>query len=255
MAAFLKGLGALPLLITYLFTSGILSILPMHGRSRRAMRMQNTSFFSKLALALFGFRVQVKHHERLHNARGGRLLVSNHLSYADVLVISAFSPAVFITSVELKHTVLLGILARFGGSLFVERRKPTGLKKEIAGIARILDQGFPVVLFPEGTTSNGDRVQQFKNSLFDSAVSTGVDVQPLCLRYVRVNGELVTAQNRDAVFYYGGTTFFRHFPRFLSLKSVEVDVIPLKAIKVHASISRKELAKLAHDAIDRAYHA
>lgn len=254
MKTLLKGLAIAPLLICYILIACAIGILPVGGKSRRAMRIRNTSFTARTMLALFAIRTHVQHHERLQNHQGGRLVVSNHLSYTDVLIIASLIPSVFITSEELKHTMVLGMLARLGGSLFVERRKPSGLKRELAEISCVLDQGFSVVLFPEGTTSNGDRVQQFKNSLFDSAVSAGTDILPLCLRYTKVNSEAVTPQNRDSLFYHGDVTFFEHFPRFISLKSVDVDVIPLKAIKMHAHASRKELAAQAHSAISSAYH-
>ncbi len=63
----------------------------------------------------------------------------------------------------------------------------------------------------------------------------------------------MTAGNRDAVFYYGGMTFFSHLPRFVSQKSVDVEVIPLKTIAATTGVSRKELAAQAHDAICAAY--
>ena len=242
-------------LIAYLLTSCLISIFPMSGKLRRTMRIQATSFFSGLGLALFGIRAHVDHGERLHANSGGRLIVSNHLSYVDVLIISSLVPSIFITSVELKSTFLLGTLARLSGCLFVERRRPSGLRQEINDIARALDQGFSVVLFPEGTTSNGDSVRQFKNSLFDAAVSAKSDILPFCLRYTKINGESVNAENRDTVYYYGGMTFFSHLPRLVSQRSIDVDVIPLKAIAAHANVSRKELAAQTHDAICAAYQA
>jgi len=255
MNTLLKTAATILFLIAYLLTSCFISILPVSGKARRAMRARATSFFSRLALPLFGIRVQVDHGERLRAKTGGRLVVSNHLSYVDVLIISSLVPSIFITSVELQHTFLLGTLARLSGCLFVERRKFSGLRREIDDITRVLGQGFPVVLFPEGTTSNGDCVRQFKNSLFDAAVSAGADILPFCLRYTKINGESVTAGNRDAVFYYGGMTFFRHLPRLVSQKSVDVEVIPLKTIAATSGVSRKELAAQAHDAICAAYQA
>jgi 1-acyl-sn-glycerol-3-phosphate acyltransferase len=242
-------------LIAYILTSCFISIFPASGKLRRSMRIQVTSFFSGLGLALFGIRVHVDHGEQLHRSRGGRLFVSNHLSDLDVLIISSLAPSIFITSVELKHTFLLGTLARSSGCLFVERRKFSGLKQEIEDITRALDQGFSVVLFPEGTTSNGDCVHPFKNSLFDAAVSAGSDILPCCLRYTKINGEPVNTRNRDDVFYYGGTTFFSHLLRLVAQKSVNVEVIPLKTIAATSGISRKELAAQAHDAICAAYQA
>lgn len=254
MAVFLKLFALVHLLLTYGILSFVISLLPVGERARRAMRARNASSFSRRALTVFGVRMHVKHGERLHQHAGARLIVSNHLSYIDVLVIASLMPSVFITSVELQHTLLLGSLARLGGSLFVERRKPSGLKKEIEAITRVLGQGFSVVLFPEGTTSNGERVLPFKNSLFDAAARARADILPLCLRYVGVNGGRLTPHNRDTVYYYGGTTFPQHLPKLLRLKSIDVEVVPLPSIKVHDHHSRKDLAAEAHQAISAACH-
>ncbi len=254
MRTLLKGAGLIPLLLLYLLLSGVICLLPVHQKTKRVAAIRTTSGFARVALFLFNIRVRVKHGERLRETGDIRLIVSNHLSYIDVLVISSLVPSVFITSVELKNTALLGTLARLSGSIFVERRRPSGLKREIEDIAFALGQGMPVVLFPEGTTSNGDRVQPFKNSLFDAAVLTRADIVPICLCYNRVNNEHLTPENRDLVFYYGGVTFVKHFLRFLSLRSIDVEIVPLKGIKVHPGQSRKELAAETHKAISTEYH-
>lgn len=245
--------GILLVVFAYLAISALVSVLPVTARARRSARIRNTSFFSRIALTLFGVRIHAKHRERLYKAGAGRLLISNHVSYVDVLVLAALQPAVFITSIELKNTFLLGLLARFAGSLFVERRKPAGLKREIREIAFVLKQGFNVALFPEGTTTSGERVHPFKMSLFDAALAAGSPLLPLCLRYTRINDEPVNASNRDSVFYYGGITFSKHFPLFLSLTSIDVEVTALKSIKPDQHASRKELAAAAHDLVCKAY--
>jgi 1-acyl-sn-glycerol-3-phosphate acyltransferase len=255
MRVLLKWLALIPLLLTYLTVSGIVRILPAGKKMKRRVAIRATALCSRSMLMLFGIRLHVKHRERLGKGSDIRLIISNHLSYIDVFVLSSLLPSVFITSVELKNTAFLGALAGFAGSLFVERRKAGGLKKEIESVAFVLGQGFPVVLFPEGTTSNGDRVQEFKNSLFDSAVVTRADIIPVCLRYTRVNGERITPRNRDAVYYYGGVTFFKHFPKLLSRQSVDVEVLLLKAVKVHPHHTRKDLAEMTRNAIAAAYHS
>jgi len=250
----LKLMGALPLLISYLLISAALSVLMPSSSKKRMLVVQNTSFFARMTLRLLGIRVHVEHAELLHKSSGGQLIIVNHLSYVDVLVISSLMPAVFITSVEMKHTLLLGTLAKFGGSIFVERRKASGLKKEIESIAHVLCEGFSVVLFPEGTTSNGERVQPFKNSLFDSAIRAKSNIFPICLRYTKVNSRHITIDSRDSVFYYGDMTFCRHLPRLLALRSVDLEVHPLETIRIPARASRKALALEASNAINRAYH-
>jgi 1-acyl-sn-glycerol-3-phosphate acyltransferase len=254
MRILLKGLGILPLFLAYIVLSGAIRLLPLSPKTKRVAAIRMVSGFARIILKLFGVRVHVKHRDRLHKTGSGRLIVSNHLSYIDILVISTLVPSVFITSVELKNTALLGTLARLSGSIFVERRKPSGLKREIEDIAFALGQGLPVVLFPEGTTSNGERVQLFKNSLFDSAVIAQADIEPVCLRYLRANNERITPQNRDNVFYHGGVSFGKHLLRFLSLASVDVEVVPLTAINVSPGRSRKELAAETHEVISESYH-
>ena len=219
---FIKITGTFILSILYLAASLGAIMLPVGTRTRRTWMAALVSFFAGLVLRLYGVRVAPGEGGKLVPTNSGQLLVSNHLSYVDVLVIASLTPAVFVTSIELRNTPLLGQLARLSGSLFVERRKASGLRREIDAIAGVLSQGFSVVLFPEGTTFNGDRVHPFKQSLLDAAVKARCSILPVCLRYLRVNGLPLSPSSRDAVLYYGGISFFRHFPRFLTLRSVEV---------------------------------
>ncbi len=253
MRSFMKLLGILPLVTAYCLVSGTISILPTTLRLRRLLLIRNCSFFCRIMLVLLGIHLHVRDHEHFQRKATGLLIVSNHVSYIDVLIIASLAPSIFITSVELGSTLFLGLLARLGGSLFVERRNISGLKKEITMIAGALEDGLPVSLFPEGTTSNGERVQPFKKSLFDAAVSAGTDILPVCIRYTNVNSQRITSASRDSVFYYGETAFSQHLPRLLALRSVDVEVLPLKTIMIHKYSTRKDLAAQAHDEISRAY--
>ncbi|HEY6010441.1 MAG TPA: lysophospholipid acyltransferase family protein [Nitrospirota bacterium] len=255
MRALIKWLVLIPLVVLFALSSGVVCLLPVDRKGKRAAAIKTASFFSRIMLGVLGIRVHARQGSRFQKTSGPRLLVANHVSYIDVLALASLSPAVFITSVELKHSALLGPLARLSGSIFVERRSPSGLKREINEIARVLGQGLSVVLFPEGTTSNGDSVRQFKNSLFDSAIAARAEIQPLHLRYTRVNGQRLTTHNRDRVFYYGGAEFLKHFAHLLTLRSIDLEILPLKPIPVKAGDSRKDLAAAAHQAISTAHHA
>jgi 1-acyl-sn-glycerol-3-phosphate acyltransferase len=110
------------------------------------------------------------------------------------------------------------------------------------------------VLFPEGTTSNGDTVQPFKNSLITAAITTGTSLLPVCIRYRAANGHPVDLTNRDSLYYYGGTTFFQHLPRLLALRAIDVECVIMRPITTHQHHSRKDLATRAHQMISAAYH-
>jgi 1-acyl-sn-glycerol-3-phosphate acyltransferase len=248
-----KCLGIVSLLFAYLFIAAVIQFFPVGARIKRWLAIHTVSIFSRSFLVVLGIRVRVKHRERLQRTGKGRLIISNHVSYIDVLILSSLVPSAFITSVELKNTPLLGTLAKFGGCIFVERRKAAKLKQEIDFIASVLRQNLSVVLFPEGTTSNGDRVMQFKNSLFDAAIAAQAPIVPVCLRYTNINNDRLTPQNRDSIFYYGGTTFFQHAPRLLAQKTVDVVVTPLKLLNIRTHPSRKDLAAATHSVISTAY--
>ncbi|HSE84449.1 MAG TPA: lysophospholipid acyltransferase family protein [Thermodesulfobacteriota bacterium] len=213
-----------------------------------------TSIFSKIILRVLSVKVYARNYENFSKRKANYLIVSNHLSYIDVFAISSLVPATFIASVdEVRDRFLLGTLAKFGGSVFVNRKSRARLTEEIEIIADVLRDGINVVLFPEGTTSNGDRVLSFKTPLLTPSLRSNIDILPICMKYLRVNREDLNSKNRDLVFYYGDMTFFRHFWGVLSLQSVEVELIALKNIKANENLTRKQVAELAFNSISLAY--
>ena len=213
-----------------------------------------TSIFSKIILRVLRIKVYVRNYENLSKRDANYFIVSNHLSYIDIFAISSLIPAIFIASVdEVGDRFLLGTLAKFGGSVFVDRRSRARLTAEIEVIADVVRDGINVVLFPEGTTSNGYRVLSFKTSLLTPALRSNIEILPICMKYLRVNRENLNSKNRDLVFYYGDMTFFQHFWGVLSLKSVEVELIELENIKINENLTRKEVAELAFNSINLAY--
>ena len=254
MYTFFKSAAVILLLLLYVLASLCLALIPAGRAGRRRLLTGNTSVFARIILRLLGIRVMIRRTDGHPVSGRNYLIASNHLSYVDILVLAALRPAVFITSIELRNTFPLGMLAWFGGSIFVERRRPAGLRKEIRDIAYTLQDGFSIVLFPEGTTSDGDTVRPFHNPLFTAAITTGMPVLPVCLRYRRINGRRVTEQNRDTVFYYGETSFLDHAPRLIATRSVHVECRTLPPIATHARQSRKDLAAQCRDAIAAAYH-
>lgn len=221
---------------------------------RRRFRLRTTSRFCRWALGVLGVRVNV----RVFRPAGapsenGVLYVANHLSYLDVLVLAAQRPSVFITSRETRQDPFLGLLARLGGSVFVERRNKFLLLREIRSIAGLLQDGFSVVLFAEGTSSDGQSVLPFKVSLFATAEQAGVDVVPVCLRYQRIDGSPLGPHNRDRVYYYGSMRFLPHFFKLFLVRSVTVTLVRFPPIPMRTGLSRKKASELSYTIISRAF--
>lgn len=242
------------LAVPFLLISLLSDVFIRNKRKKLICFLKTTSFFSSIVLRVMGINVRVRNHELLPKADENCLIISNHLSYIDVLVIFSVIPSVFIASIdEVRDRFLVGTIAKFGGSVFVERRSRANLSQEIEVISGLLKEGFNVVLFPEGGTSNGERVLSFKSPFIAPAIKSNVDILPICLKYLRINGKGIDAGNRDLVFYYGETTFFKHFFCVLSVKSVDVELVGLESSRINQNLSRKELAAQAFNSISLAY--
>ena len=181
------------------------------------------------------------------------LLVGNHLSYVDILVLSSVQPSVFVTSVDMGETKFLGPMAELGGSIFVERRSRAHINRDLGVMADTLRAGHNVVIFPEGTSTDGERVHPFKKSLLMSAVAAKKDVLPIVIKYVEIDGKPFSLENRDKICWYGDMGFGPHFMGILKTKSLTAEIHFLEPIHVTESTTRHELAEKAFNQISSVY--
>lgn len=210
-----------------------------------------TSLTARAYLKILGIRV--KRNGYPGSITSPCLIVSNHLSYIDILILSSATPSLFITSVEVQKTFFLGFISRLAGSLFVERRNKSRLREEIDRITDCLKKGFVITLFPEGTSSNGETIYPFKGALFSASRNSGIDFLPVCIKYNSINGKPISAVNRDLAYYYGDIQFFPHLMKLFFVKSIDVTVTYLEWVKT-AGEDRKEVVESCHSAISSVYH-
>lgn len=190
----------------------------------RAILIQQVSFYSKLLLRVLGIKTDFKNLEHLKGEEN-YLIVSNHLSYLDVLVLASKIPSCFVTSLEIKQTPFLGQLTSLAGCLFVDRKNRSGLKGEINELRDALNSGLNVIVFPEATSTDGSEVLRFKRPLFESSVATGKAILPITINYQLISGQGVSVHNRDVVCWYGDMGFFPHFLTFLEQSEVQVEIV------------------------------
>ncbi|MEM7008092.1 MAG: lysophospholipid acyltransferase family protein [Thermodesulfobacteriota bacterium] len=182
------------------------------------------------------------------------LVISNHLSYLDIFILFTHVPAVFIASIDMvQNDIVLGKATEYSGGMFVDRDDRTKIREELNKISETFDMGLNVVLFPEGTTSNGDQVLPFKTSFFAITEKRDLNIIPTCIKYVSIDGKSVDEENRDLVYFYGGMKFFKHFFGFLSVNTLEIELSFLDTISSGEIASRKDLASKVYDAINSEY--
>lgn len=147
------------------------------------------------------------------------LIVSNHLSYLDILCFSSIAPCIFVSKSEVKGWPVFGRLATNGGTIYIDRESKADAHRVAKQIEDALRGGIRVVLFPEGTSSDGSDVLRFHAPLFESAVRAGVTITPAALLYEMSDGD--PAQD---VCYWGDMTFGSHFLRLLSKGDVRANI-------------------------------
>ncbi len=214
---------------------------------------RNIGTYTRRALKLINFDIKIVGYDAELMREKRFLLVGNHMSYLDIFILSSIQPCVFVTSVDMGETFFLGDIAELGGSIFIERRTRTKIERDIGVITETLNAGHHVVIYPEGTSTNGEKVWPFKKSLLMSAVRAGVDVMPVVLKYTEIDGEPFNETNRDKVCWYGDMAFFSHFLGLMKLRKVQAELHFLDPIKVSPELTRHELADQAHSAISAVY--
>lgn len=239
--------------VTFLLISFICDLIVHERKTKLKTFSRIASFYGKISLVLFGVTVNRKNLDRYINADQNYMIISNHLSYLDIFIIYSVLPSVFVANSELEEEFPLGAVTKYGGGIFVERRNRSRLTADMDNISSVLNMGLNIVLFPEGTTSDGSRVYPFKAPFMRSAIHTGTTVLPLCINYKKINGAGIDKNNRDYIFYYGDITFFEHFFRLFRFRSIEVDLEALGEIEVDSTMTRKELSQRVYDEISVAY--
>ena len=167
------------------------------------------------------------------------LIVSNHLSYLDILVMSAAVPCVFVSKAEVEQWPVFGRYARWAGSVFVQRHDRADAARANVSVAESLQIGVPVVLFPEGTTTDGQSVLRFHSTMLQPAIDAGAQVTPCCIRYELDDG----AVERE-VCWWGDMALLPHVLNLLAKKTIRATIA--FGDPMPATGDRKQLSQTLH---------
>jgi 1-acyl-sn-glycerol-3-phosphate acyltransferase len=207
------------------------------------------STFNRYLCRLFGIRITV-FGKPIQDR--GVLMVGNHTSYFDILVLSSLAQISFVAKSEVAGWPIFGILAKLQQAVFVERARRSQTGEARDQIRERLLAGDALVLFPEGTSNDGNRVLPFKSALM-GAVETEigkdpqgrplyVPVQPVSLAYVGVHGLPMGRENRPLYAWYGDMDLVPHLWEALLSGPMEVVVEFHPPITVDAAGGRKAMA-------------
>lgn len=208
-------------------------------------------FYHKVLCRLFGLRLTVCGEPILD---GPVLYVANHLSYFDILALSGVIPASFVAKKEVASWPLFGILARLQKTVFIDRSR-TAARLSGRQVQEALTQGRPLVLFAEGTSSDGRRVLPFRSSLLaplDGLPSTRVQPVTVCLEGA------VTQAQRDAYAWYGDMDLLPHLWAFAKSSGAHVRLVfhaPLPAGLLDRKVLTHNVQEAVESGLDSGLHS
>ncbi len=174
------------------------------------------------------------------------LIVSNHLSYLDILCYSAAVPCVFVSKADVEEWPIFGRYARWSGSVFVRRHDRGDAARANVNVSESLSDGVPVVLFPEGTTTDGHRILRFHSTMLQPAIDVVAPITPCAIRY-----ELEDGDPHREVSWWGDMTLLPHFWNLAGKKSIRARIVfggPLIATG-----DRKQLGHLLQEQVVSLY--
>jgi 1-acyl-sn-glycerol-3-phosphate acyltransferase len=193
-------------------------------------------FFARMSNAL-PFRLSV--HGEL--PQEPMLWVSNHISWTDIPLLGMLTPLSFLSKAEVRSWPLAGWLAHQAGTLFIRRGAgDSSLLNQQLG--QHLGQGRPLLIFPEGTTTDGQVLRTFHGRLLSSAIDTGVALQPVAIRYLRDGQPCMITP------FIGDDDMLSHLLRLLASDRIDVQIRLLQPI-ASATLNRNQLARRAHAAV------
>ena len=168
------------------------------------------------------------------------LVVSNHLSYLDIPIISATMPCFFVAKTEVDRWPIFGKAARSGGTIFLDRSSMASAMSVADQISQRLKLPVPVLLFPEGTSTDGAQVLRFHSRLIDPATSAGTPITAAAIRYVIEGGE------ERELCWYGDESFATHLWKVLGVAGFSAR-LHFGEPKMYSD--RREAADRTHDEI------
>jgi 1-acyl-sn-glycerol-3-phosphate acyltransferase len=209
------------------------------GRADRALHKH----WAQVVARLIGMRIRAEGEP----PRPPFLLVANHLSYADIILLQALTGSLFVAKSDVARWPLIGFVARTTGTLFVDRARRADLPRVLAGVEAAAARGLGVAIFPEGTSSDGSSVLPFRPSLFEVAVRTRLPVYCATLGYRVPEG---SPPAHLSVCWWGDMAFLKHLYALLQIPSFEARAAfaPVPAGGAEPR-DRKELARSARHAV------
>jgi lyso-ornithine lipid O-acyltransferase len=226
-----------------------ISVLGLPNRWKIVSRLNRN--FTLLLRLILNIKVTVAGDEG-QLERGGYVVIANHVGYVDGIVLGSLFPIVFVSKKEVKRWPVVGQWNTLCGTIFINRQRKGQVSSLVEEMRRKLKQEANILLFPEGTSTDGETMLPFQTVPLAAPLRNRSIIVPVTIAYKNIEEHPVSVANRDLIYWYGDMDFLSHFWKLLALRSVEVMVNIQPKVECFqyddTSAGRKKLAK---DCFDR----
>jgi 1-acyl-sn-glycerol-3-phosphate acyltransferase len=195
--------------------------------------------FHKLLLWLLS--INVEYEGNYQRAKDCNFFVSNHLSYLDIPILGSIFPLRFVAKSEVEFWPVFGFLSKLARTIFIKRERSDSITQK-SKIFDLLSSGDKVCIFPEGTTSDGNRVLDFKSSSFSALENQNFLIQPVVICYSDLNGIPINRWLRPVIAWYGDMDLKPHILKLVTLRSIKIKLIFIDPVCSTHFASRKNLS-------------
>jgi 1-acyl-sn-glycerol-3-phosphate acyltransferase len=238
------------LFIFLILVAPMILISFIFGRIFPFVRNSLPVFFYRMILWLI--TIKVEYEGNIEKSKRCNLFVSNHLSYLDIPILGSQFPLKFVAKSEVKNWPIFGFLSRLAGTVFIKRARSESLLQKNK-IFKLLSERKKILIFPEATTSDGNRVLSFKSNVFAAVENQNFFIQPLVIIYSEIYGMPINRWLRPIIAWYGDMDLTPHLLILKSLKSIQAKIIYLEPVNSKDFANRKDLSKYIEQKIYRAY--
>lgn len=239
-------LGFSSITVAAIFSLLFAHLFPANSRTRKNLQHKIMHWWGKWCCRNNGYDVTIKGKLPDENV----FIAANHISYADILVLSASFPCSFVSKFEVAKWPLIGIGARLTNTIFVSRRVERALADIKQKIMHTLQTNSNVIVFLESTSSNGAQVLPFRSPLLQAPIETNSMVVPLAIRWSTQNPNLDVAE--EIAYWRDEHYLMPHLVNHLGKNSKQVEIV-IGAPISPAGLTRKQLCERAYNEVTRLF--